>query len=152
MVTHDMHRTVRGMLDLGIGPWAVYTYGPETCTDLTYHGQPASFSFRVAFASSRDMTWEIIQPLQGPSIYFDFLADHGEGVQHLLFDCNEMSWEKKKATLDGGGFACIQSGRWLGRLSFAYYRTRGTTIEIIDVPPGWQRPEPEEILGNVAGA
>lgn len=148
VVTRDYRRTIEGMLSTGIGPWTVFTFNPTTCTNLTYRGQPADYAIKVCLARAAGVNWEIIQPLDGPTIYADFLEASGEGVQHLLFDCNGASWAEKTTAFEAAGFTCIQSGRWLGRLTFAYYGTEsatGTVFEIVDMPADWQRPEPEEI-------
>jgi hypothetical protein len=102
----------------------------------------------VCLAEAAGVNWEIVQPLDGPNIYTDFLESSGEGVHHLLFDCNGASWAEKTAAFEAAGYSCIQSGRWLGRLTFAYYGTEaatGTVIEITDRPPDWKRPEPDEV-------
>ena len=50
VVTRDLHRTMRGLVRTGIGPWRVYTFGPENVQRLTYRGKPASLSMRLAIA------------------------------------------------------------------------------------------------------
>jgi hypothetical protein len=55
VVTRDHRRVMRGMVQAGIGPWRVYTFGPDTCTDLTLHGRPASFSMRLCVAFTGSM-------------------------------------------------------------------------------------------------
>jgi methylmalonyl-CoA/ethylmalonyl-CoA epimerase len=147
IVTPDYKRTVEAMLRVGIGPWAVHPFNSKTCTDLTYHGRPGDFAFKSALADMPTVMWEVIQPLSGPNIYSDFLNQSGEGVHHLLFECNGMSWDEKVQGLEGAGYKCIQSGKWLGKTSFAYFDTSpnvGTLLEIVDIPPDWKRPEPEE--------
>lgn len=150
VVTDDYRRTIDRMGGAGLGPWSIYSFNSRTCTDLTYRGRPADFSFKVCLADVSGLVWEVIQPISGGNIYSDFLASKGEGVQHLLFDCNDLSWAEKTAALEAAGYMCIQSGRWLDRLAFAYYATEdaiGTVLEIVDRPPDWRRPEPEERIG-----
>ena len=146
VVTRDYKKVIAGMLSTGIGPWTVFTFDPTTCTALTYRGKPALYSAKICLARATGINWEIVQPLDGPTIYDDYLAANAEGVQHLQFDCNNVPWAEKVATFEAAGFSCIQSGRWLDRLPFAYYGTEsaGTVFEIVDIPEGWQRPEPEE--------
>ena len=84
VVTNDIRRTLEGFTKLGVGPWRIYTFSPETVKDQTYLGKPARYSMRLALATSGTMMWEVIQPLEGPSIYKDFLAKHGEGIQQCL--------------------------------------------------------------------
>jgi methylmalonyl-CoA/ethylmalonyl-CoA epimerase len=148
VVTRDYRKIIAGMLSTGIGPWTVFTFSPETCTDLTYRGRPVAYAAKICLARAAGVNWEVIQPISGPNIYADFLENNGEGVQHLLFDCNGVSWAEKTAAFEAAGYSCTQSGRWLGRLTFAYYGTEaatGTAFEIVDMPPDWRRPEPEEV-------
>jgi hypothetical protein len=46
VVTRDLRRTMGGLVRAGIGPWSVYTFGPDTVSDLTYRGKPAQYSMR----------------------------------------------------------------------------------------------------------
>jgi methylmalonyl-CoA/ethylmalonyl-CoA epimerase len=146
VVTRDIRRTLEGFVKLGIGPWRVYTFGPETVKNQTYGGRAQAYSMRLALAHSGTMMWEVIQPLEGPSIYKDFLATHGEGVQHVGQACNGLSFDQQCARLEGLGRARVQSGEWNG-VRYAYYGTEdliGTTVEIFDFPAGFEFPEPEE--------
>ncbi len=36
VVTRDYQRTMEGLVKAGIGPWRVYTFGPDTVTELTF--------------------------------------------------------------------------------------------------------------------
>lgn len=66
IVTRDYRRTMSGLVQMGIGPWRVYTFSPETVTEQTYMGKPAEFSIKVCFAQAKNIIWEIMQPLEGP--------------------------------------------------------------------------------------
>ena len=145
-VTRDLQRTMEGLVRAGIGPWRIYTFGPDTDEDLRYRGRPASYSIRVAFAASGRMNWEIIQPLTGPSIYEEFLEKHGEGVHHVAFTLNGIPWEEQLAAFEARGYEVIQSGASWGKLRFAYFETEGdisTTAEIFDIPADFTFPAPE---------
>ena len=146
VVTEDLHRTCEGFARMGIGPWSVYTFSPETCTEQTYMGKPQDYSMRLALATSGNMLWEVIQPLEGPSIYKDFLARHGEGVQHVGMACLNKPWQEKLAEFERKGCKLVQGGEWQG-VRYAYFGTEdliGTTIEIFDFPPDYRFPEPEQ--------
>jgi methylmalonyl-CoA/ethylmalonyl-CoA epimerase len=147
IVTRDHRRVMHGMAQAGIGPWRVYTFGPHNCRDLTLHGRPASFSMRLCVAFTGAMFWEIVEPLDGPSIYKDFLERHGEGVHHTAFACGGLSWPERVRAFEERGFACIQSGVWLDRVPWAYFATEAATstiFEIYDIPKDFVLPEPEE--------
>lgn len=146
VVTRDHHRTMEGMVRAGIGPWRIYTFGPETCTELTYRRRPERFRFKLCMAWTGAMFWEIVEPLEGPSIYEDFLEHHGEGVHHVAFACGDLPWAEQVRQFESRGFPCIQSGKWLGIVPWAYFGTEAATttiFEIFDIPKDFAMPEPE---------
>ncbi|WP_291732046.1 VOC family protein [Leisingera sp. F5] len=146
IVTDDHVKTMEGLCRLGIGPWAVYTFSPETVSDQTYKGEPCEFALKVCFAQSGNMIWELMQPLWGPSIFQDFLDKHGTGFHHVAYDCNDEPWETRISELEKRGFKMVQSGKWQGQNAFAFFDTEdatGTTFETYHFPEGWDYPEPE---------
>lgn len=152
MVTRDLRRTVDGLMKIGVGPWRTYPFDRHTVTDRTYKGKPGDFEFKIALADMPGLMWEVIQPIRGPDIYSDFLASKGEGLHHLLFECNGLNWEQKTKAFADAGYSCAQLGKWLGQITFAYYDTVpdiGFYIEVINIPDGWVRPAPQEIIGAV---
>jgi hypothetical protein len=147
IVTEDCHRTMAGLVRLGIGPFRVYTFDDDTVTMPSYHGQPSPFSLKVCFANNDGLTWEIMQPLTGRTIMRDFLDDHGEGIHHLAFDCNHAPWEQRIATFATRGFSPTQSGKWMDQNSFSFFDTEAATttcFETYHFPDYFEFPEPEE--------
>lgn len=147
VVSRDLHRTMEGMVRLGIGPWQVHTFSPQTVDDMTYRGAPAETTFGLALAFSGTMMWEIVSPVSGPSIYDEFLEQHGEGIHHVAVDCNGADWETRLAMFADHGYELIQSGRWKGRVPYAYFGTEGdvsTIIETFILPDDFALPEPDE--------
>jgi hypothetical protein len=85
VVVRDLDATMRNYVDLaGIGPWAVYDFGPPDVSNILVRGKPANFRVKLALTWTKDRMWEIIQPLEGHSPYVDFLEQHGEGLHHTL--------------------------------------------------------------------
>ena len=146
-VTTDHRRMMEGLVRLGIGPWRVYTFDSATVTDRTYRGQPADYAIKVCFADVGDLAVEIMQPLYGPSIFQEFLDAHGEGIQHVAFDCGEKPWGDRGEEFRRRGFPLVQSGRFMDANAFAFFDTEaatGTTFETYSIPAGFVWPEPEE--------
>ena len=146
-VTTDHRRTMEGLVRLGIGPWRVYTFDSTTVTERTYRGDAADYAIKVCFADVGDLAVEIMQPLHGPSIFQEFLDDHGEGIQHVAFDCGEKPWQERVDEFGGRGFPLVQSGRFMDANAFAFFDTAkatGTTFETYSIPDGFVWPEPEE--------
>jgi methylmalonyl-CoA/ethylmalonyl-CoA epimerase len=151
-VTHDYRRTMTGLAALGIGPWRVYTFSPENVSDQTYMGQPAVYRIKVCFAEVGNMVYEIMQPLDGPTIFQEFLDVHGEGIHHVAFDCNGIPWDERIAGFAERGFRMAQSGVFAGGNRFAFFTTEVATttiIETIHFPDGFVFPEPEELYPGV---
>lgn len=146
-VTADHRRTMEGLVRLGIGPWKVYTFDSTTVDQRTYRGADADYAIKVCFADVEGMAFEIMQPLYGPSIFQEFLDAHGEGIQHIAFDCGERPWGERIAAFEDRGFPLVQSGRFAGHNAFAFFDTEaatGTVFETYDIPEGFVWPEPEE--------
>jgi methylmalonyl-CoA/ethylmalonyl-CoA epimerase len=146
-VTKDHRRTMEGLVRLGIGPWRVYTFDSKTVTDRTYHGREADYAIKVCFADVGDLAVEIMQPLYGPSIFQQFLDEHGEGIQHLAFDCGEKSWAERENEFQSRGFPMVQSGRFMDQNAFAFFGTEAATstvFETYSIPEGFVWPEQEE--------
>lgn len=146
-VTADHRRTMDGLVKLGIGPWRIYTFDSSTVTDRTYRGDAADFAIKVCFADVGDLAFEIMQPLYGPSIFQEYLDTHGEGIQHIAFDCAEKPWADRATEFTSRGFPMVQSGKFVGANAFAFFDTEaetGTTFETYTIPPGFVWPEPEE--------
>lgn len=146
VVTHEFRRTLDGFVNLGIGPWTVRTVDASNLK-ATYRGRPADFSAKLCLANSQNMNWEIIEPIRGQSIYADFLERHGEGVQHLAFNCNGLDYEERMRQFEERGYQAVQQGVIFGGIDFCYYSAEDdlhTTIEIYRVPSGYVFPKPDE--------
>ncbi len=129
----------------GIGPWHFYTYGTGLCKTMSYHGRPAEYRMRVALGYLGPTRIELIQPLEGDTVYADFVREHGYGVHHfgVLVDDMEQALAQAEAaglqmTMDGAGFGRDGDGH------YAYLDTEdkiGVTIELIQRPKERQKPE-----------
>jgi methylmalonyl-CoA/ethylmalonyl-CoA epimerase len=84
IVVHDVTMAVeRYWKTLGVGPWHIYRIEPPILQDVTIRGKPVEISMRVALAHSGPVQLELIEPLDGPSIYREFLTERGEGLHHI---------------------------------------------------------------------
>lgn len=130
---------------LGIGPWRVYRFAPPALSDTRLRGRDARFSMWVALASTGTMQWELIQPIEGPSIYEEFLDAHGEGLHHVQVSYGDMTCEEIVGEFAARGFPPLMEGNFHGS-RFVYFDTEGpikTVVEIRHAPPGFVRPAPE---------
>src|ERR1700742_1454966 len=77
---------------LGWGPWDVYRQEPPALTEMTYHGEPAEFSFLVAGTRAPgNFSFWLCQPLEGPSVYRDLVEERLPGPHFITV------WRKTRA-------------------------------------------------------
>jgi methylmalonyl-CoA/ethylmalonyl-CoA epimerase len=148
LVVPDLEAAVEQWYHLfGIGPWHFYTYGRPLVKQMTRRGLPADYKMRVALASVGPLRIELIEVLEGDTIYQEHIDRHGYGVQHLGVVVDDMREALSRAraagftvTQDGAGFGLDGDGH------YAYLDTEGsigTTIELIARPK--RRHPPEKI-------
>jgi len=144
VVVEDLKRSMENYWKLfRVGPWNVYTFAQPELTDTTVRGKPEIFSMKVALTNIGPLMFELIQPLEGESIYKEFLRKK-EGLHHIAFfkveDVEEAIEHLKKQ-----GISILQSGRWHGSY-FAYMDTEKTLGMIIElIKRTKERPPPDEI-------
>lgn len=146
LVVRDLDAAIRSWWDLlRVGPWNAYTLSPEILSDMQYHGKPARFGLRHALAWRGEMQVELVQPLEGPSIFADHLARHGEGLHHVGIYVPDHA--KAVAEFRVQGFEPVQSARGFGVTgdgAFAYFRTDhplAAIVELIQAPSVRRPPE-----------
>jgi methylmalonyl-CoA/ethylmalonyl-CoA epimerase len=71
----------------------------------TFRGQPANFRMRLVFVETGPVQLEFIEPLEGESLFSEFLAQHGEGLHHILFEVDD-----PRAVAAGIDAQILQSG------------------------------------------
>ena len=146
LVVKDLDKTVKMYHAVfGIGPWHFYTYKRPFVKHMTYGGENADYSMRVALSYFGPMRIELIEQKEGDTVYKDFIETHGYGVQHLglLVENMQEAIEQAEAagytvTQDGSGFGLDGDGH------YAYLNTEkdfGVTFELIERPSRRQPPE-----------
>ncbi len=80
-------RDLRAAMDrywrmVGIGPWKVHVYETPPQGAL-YRGRPSLYTARIAVATAGSVCLELTQPLEGESIYSEFIEARGEGLHHI---------------------------------------------------------------------
>lgn len=94
---------------LGVKPWEVYRFEPPRLTDRTYRGDPHEYSMALALTEVAGTMIELIEPLEGESIYTEHLDEHGEGLHHIA--C--FAFDDLEAVIDEferAGMGILQSG------------------------------------------
>lgn len=84
VVVRDVEKTAQFYSSLfGIGPFKIYEFTPD---HYWYHGVETHFRQKQGKAMLGEVELELMQPLEGPSPFMDFLKARGEGLQHIAFN------------------------------------------------------------------
>jgi hypothetical protein len=95
---------------------------PDSDPESTYYGNPGYWRMRTAFATLGSLQIELVEPLEGKSIYKDFLLKNGPGLHHFRFTVQDFDDKVKK--LEEAGIMMISSGKGLRTNSrWAYFDT-----------------------------
>tara|TARA_B100000315_G_C14499883_1_gene551809 strand:- start:62 stop:571 length:510 start_codon:yes stop_codon:yes gene_type:complete len=147
VLVNDLQKAMERYWTLfGIGPWRIYTHAPPHLTKTTLRGSEQTFSMKVAMAQVGPVEWELVQPLEGESIYTEFLAQRGEGLHHVGVAVDD--FDEAVSALAGEGIGIQMGGRTRAGNGFAYMDTEkdiGAIVELFKRPEGWQRPPPEAV-------
>jgi methylmalonyl-CoA/ethylmalonyl-CoA epimerase len=121
----------------GIGPWNIVTIPAGFLEHMTYHGKSARFGFKAANTLNKmgGIEIELLEPLDGESVYRDFLRDHGEGFHHIR--CCKVdslkSFNQTSKALEKAGFPCVMSGQ-APNTAFGYFdatKVLNTVVEVV---------------------
>lgn len=130
---------------LGISPWRIYRFEPPRLTETTYRGESHDYSMALALTELGDTMLELIEPLEGRSIYTDHLDDHGEGLHHVA--C--FSFEDPDGVVESfedAGLPVLQSGDFAGT-TYWYFDTADVLNGVIFETAGnvEAMPEPDRV-------
>jgi methylmalonyl-CoA/ethylmalonyl-CoA epimerase len=129
----------------GIGPWDVYTFSPDWISGMTFRGKEQPYTMKLALTQVGDVMYELIEPVDGPSSYEEFLNEHGEGLHHLGYFVDDIDVAIEE--MESKGYPLLQSGRGMGTRNdggYAYFETGGALgciVEAIEMPEEMPPPE-----------
>ena len=132
VVSNDLQKTIEQYTALlGWGPWNVYRHQPPRLHDTVLHGKEVEFTMLGAETHVGEMGFEVLQPLEGESIYREWLDQHGEGLHHvavMLHDFDESTQLKQKFASVG---AEVLMGGQIGETIEFYYLDTEPSLKII---------------------
>lgn len=132
VVVRDLEKTMEQYTSLlGWGPWNVYRHEPPRLHDTEVRGEHLDYTMLGAETHVGEMGFELLQPLDGPSIYKEWLDDHGEGVHHvaLMLHSFDESTELKERFAAVG--APVLMGGRIGETIEFYYLDTEPSLKII---------------------
>jgi hypothetical protein len=138
VVCRDLQKTMETYTRLlGWGPWNVYRHEPPRLHDTVLHGEAVNYTMLGAETHVAAMGFELLQPLEGPSIYKEWLEAHGEGLHHLAImahDFTESSELRDGFAVSGSGV--LMGGRIGETIEFFYLDTEPSLKVILESGSG----------------
>ena len=138
VVVNDLEKTMEQYTKLlGWGPWSVYRHEPPRLHHTQIRGQDVEYTMLGAETHVGDMGFELLQPLEGPSIYREWLDEHGEGLHHvavMLHDFDESTLLKQR--FDEIGAPVLMSGHIGETIEFFYLDTEPSLKIILESGSG----------------
>jgi catechol 2,3-dioxygenase-like lactoylglutathione lyase family enzyme len=157
VVVKDLDRSIEFLSEVfGIGPFNRVDDWPPPARDdyeLYYHGKPGDFTARMAFVDLGQVELELIQPLEGKSIWSDFLEERGQGIHHIRFNASDHEPVMEYLARQGIGVSQMGSGLRPGTfwVNFDTEESVGFTIEIMKALPGTSGKTPRVDEGSTQG-
>lgn len=151
-VVRDLEQSMRVLTErFGIGPFRVVELPlPEGADQQFLRGAPARFRTRQAFADLGTVELELIQPLEGISIWSEFLERHGPGLHHVRFNLPNLA--AVTARLQSQGIGVTQAGAGIRDgtywSNFDTEELIGFTIEAFLPAPGTDGRTPRSVKGG----
>jgi methylmalonyl-CoA/ethylmalonyl-CoA epimerase len=126
LVVRDLHKTMEqyhGLL--GWGPWNVFEHVPPAHHDTRVNGEPVHYTLLGAETyvggEESGMNFELLQPLEGPSLWQSFLEEKGEGIFSIavMFKTLEES-EAAKQHFEAHGMKVTMAARIGDHIEYYY--------------------------------
>ena len=145
-LVEDLEACIRSYIErFGVTGWQIYTYGPAILSRMICHGKNTVYSSRIGLNYIGSTRIELIQPLEGQTIFTEFIEKHGYGQHHLGIYVDDI--KAAIAEAETAGFEIIMEGGGHGLDGDGFYayldteETLGTTYELIERPARRRKPE-----------
>jgi len=133
MVVRDIEKTAKIYADVfGMKVPEARLTDPAEISHINYRGATTPARAKLAFFQMGNVSLELIEPVDGPSTWQEFLDEHGEGVHHIAFRIKGM--DRVLAHLEGNGISAVQRGDYTGG-RYAYVDsapTLGVILELLE--------------------
>lgn len=135
MIVRDIERMRQRYNDvLGVPLPPIQVTPGYAQVETTYNGQRCDGTAKLAFMNFGQITIELIEPDETPSVWRDWLEEHGEGAQHIAFPVKDTQvavehFAKFGIPVAQWGYYGDRSGMYTYMDSQAQL---GTTIELLE--------------------
>lgn len=83
VVVRDVEERARAFAEkFGIGPWRIRVVHTPSAR-ASVRGEPVDYTLKFGHARIGPVTLELVETVEGRTIYQEFLEEHGEGLHHI---------------------------------------------------------------------
>jgi len=128
VVVEDTDKTTKFLSSMwGLEPWQTLDYTAHK--DDMIAGEP--FTLKIAFTKLGSTILELLQPVEGDSIWAQALKTKGEGIHHIAF--NVSNWDEMVSKLREQGGRMVVGAIFEGK-RWCYFDTKpgGIIVEFMD--------------------
>lgn len=136
VVVRDAERTVeryKAIFDFD-AQWDLQITHRYDHTQAAYYGKPTNARAKITGFQLGQVAFELLEPLESPSTWMDFLDQHGEGVHHVAFFVPRTA--PVAASFVDHGYTITQQGLFTGRSGMYTYldtdRDLGVVVELLE--------------------
>jgi len=138
IVTRNIEASAKRWAEvLGLPAPSITTTRPGEEVKVVYKGKPSSGRAKLAFFRLGQVVLELIEPVGGDTSWRQFLDEHGEGVQHLGFQVQNL--DEAIARAARMGMPVLHRGRYdRDNGDYVYVdseKALGVTIEFLHSDP-----------------
>lgn len=107
---------------LGVEAWVDIGIDSAQMPDCRYYGKPVEHTARLSIGRRGGACFELVEPLDGPTIYRDALDRRGECVHHIMVTlAPPQDFERAAQALADRSIVVGQSASIPGLMAFAYF-------------------------------
>ena len=131
LVVRDMNAATKSLSALGFGPFIPKYLPPDSKS--SFRGKSSHAVIDVQRSTIGNVELELCQPVSGKSPHQEYLDSKGEGIQHILFEVQDIEAELKRLKNLGATILLNVSFKG-GGLAYVDLNTCGFVIELIQLP------------------
>jgi len=131
LVVKDMQKATERFTALGLGPFIPKLLPPDS--KGTFRGKPDNSHVEVQRSMIGNVELELCQPVSGQSPHREYLDAKGEGIQHILFEVQDIEAELQRFSSLGATILLNIKFKG-GGLAYVDLNTCGFIIELIQLP------------------
>ncbi|MBA57587.1 MAG: glyoxalase [Gammaproteobacteria bacterium] len=121
---------MRWVEEMGIGPFFINEYPYGTFDEVTYRGETADLSMKVALAQAGNIQIELIEPISPQCAYRDSIPIGKMGFHHMCVWTHD--FQSDLQYMENLGYTAANTGK-IGNVEFAYFDTRPLMDSMLEV-------------------